>query len=422
MTKSAPLFPISNPRFDFENSLSFTPSKPMPEGLLNQEEHLDIKEALKDANSMRPVTPMNTKLSTSIMSASLATSSISDILDGRGMPLQMQTFSAFDVYKRGYWVRLEKVLEEKECQKLLRRSKLRARYIGYLYQVLAYSDVSYAVRPLVQQKLKMPSLSSWTLDRLPWLVTYSGSATVDTEANLFANWAMEKENKGRSVEIVHEIHEGLADILRASLLSTLRVPCILPVEPEQLEEEEVCKYLLLFSTPKQSPEELHSVTEDDKKVPALVKEDLERIYRDRTMFAVQGVGTCFKKPNWPVCQTEASGIGATPAFTGIRITEILGTERIRRSTSADPARDMILDATNDAMMIALRAQSEGFAMAERQAFRDGVKSLRLSIDSMSAQNSRRSQELGTRDAVPAPEYRHLRPGYAYSSYQRCGGG
>lgn len=292
-------------------------------------------------------------------------------------PLTPQSqIALFGAQKVNYWHNLHEILESPACRRVLKRTKLRSRYLAYLYQVMAYSDYTFALRDVVAEEMGLPPYEEWTEGDVvdsPWMIPMSGSLAVDSEANFVCNWAMKSMDVDEALDAIRVLHNAHAALLSCSLTSFFRIPVIIPAEPEVLTEDSVCEYLMNFATPKQTNAERYTFDAEDAKIPQMTSLGVERILRDRTMFASPGVDICFKKPHKPVIQAEGAGILDENLFRGIRITEILGKGSINASNAPSPAEALAYDAAHDAMMQSLRIHWERIDELERSARRDALK-------------------------------------------------
>ena len=325
-------------------------------------------------------------------------------------PAILRQIQGFITQKTNYWDTLDDILSRPACRKVLKRTKLRARYLAYLYQVMAYTDYTFALRDTVADEIGLPPYEEWTESDVidsPWMIPMSGSLAVDSEANYVCNWAIKSMGVDDTLRAVRTLHEAIAALLTASLTSLFRIPAIIPAEPEELTESAVCEYLLNFATPKQTNAERYAVDDEDARLPAMTNSGIERLVRDRTMFAAPGVGVCLKKPYKPVIQAEGADILDENLFRGIRITEILGKDVVKAAAVSNPASALTYDAGHDAMMQALRIHWERIDELERSSRRDALKQAHTDIHAAEKEKRRLQKNLAwlelSAEAEAAPE-------------------
>lgn len=328
-------------------------------------------------------------------------------------PAILSQIQGFLSQKIHYWETLDDILSSPACRKVLKRTKLRARYLAYLYQVMAYTDYTLALRDAVAAELGLPPYEEWTESNVidsPWMIPMSGSLAVDSEANFVCNWAIKSMGVDDTLSAIRTLHEAIAALMTASLTSFFRIPSIIPAEPEELTESAVCEYLMNFATPKQTNAERYAFDDEDSRLPALTNSGIERLLRDRTMFAAPGVGICLKKPYKPVIQAEGAGVLDENLFRGIRITEILGKDYVKASTASNPAMALTYDAGHDAMMQALRIHWERIDELERTSRRDALKQAHTDIHAAEKEKRRLQKNLAwlelSAEEEAAPEEEH----------------
>lgn len=324
-------------------------------------------------------------------------------------PPILQQVQGFLLQKTNYWDTLDRILCKPDCRKVLKRAKLRARYLAYLYQVMAYTDYTFALRDRVADEMGLPPYEEWTESDVidsPWMIPMSGSLAVDSEANFVCTWAIKSMDVDDTLRAIHVLHEAIAALLTASLTSFFRIPVIIPAEPEELTEAAVCEYLLNFATPKQTNSERYMFDSEDARFPAMTNSGMERLVRDRTMFAAPGVGVCLKKPYKPVLQAEGAGMLDENLFRGIRITEILGKDVVKPSTAPNPATALTYDAAHDAMMQTLRIHWERIDEMERASRRDALKNAYASITQTEKERRRLQKNLAWFELAAEAETAH----------------